>query len=91
MLHMMRLKITSWTGAEWTGIQLSAVGSSMRVAVPGCDDATEFHFRGGQWFAENGDPAQIEFQDSDLEQEAEFRAVFDEAFEDSRQATSWLN
>jgi hypothetical protein len=57
---MIRMRITSWTGAEWDGVLLWSRGLKMRIAVSGNEDAAEFRCRGGQWFAENGDPVQID-------------------------------
>ncbi len=59
-MAMIRMTIRSWTGAEWEGILLGLSGETMRVAVPGHEDAAELHCQGGQWFAENGDPVQID-------------------------------
>ena len=56
---MMRLRIRSWSGAEWDGILLRARGVTLRVAVPGEEDVAELWCYGGQWFAENGEPVQI--------------------------------
>ncbi len=56
---MIRLKVKSWTGSEFEAILLGWRGMRMRIAVPGCDDATELSCRGGQWFTEDGQPVQL--------------------------------
>jgi hypothetical protein len=58
---MIQMRIKSWMGEEWDAILLSLRGLQMRVAVPGNDDAVELIFRGGQWFAENGEPVEITY------------------------------
>ena len=50
-----------WGETKLNGIALSVCGPIMRVAIRGCDDAAQFVFRGGQWFAEDGLPAKITF------------------------------
>jgi hypothetical protein len=57
---MIQMKIRHWAGAEWDAILLSRHGSNMRVAIRGCDDAVELRWLGGHWFAENGDPVEID-------------------------------
>jgi len=57
---MIWMNIRSWTGAEWEGVLLSLRGLEMRVAVSGHEDAAELRCHNGQWFAENGDPVQID-------------------------------
>lgn len=61
-MAMIRMRIRSWSGAEWDGVLLRWGGWGMRVAVADHQDAVEFQSRGGQWFAENGDPVQIDMQ-----------------------------
>jgi len=56
---MVRMRIRSWSGAEWDGVLLRLRGLEMRVAVSGYGDAAEFQCRSGQWVAENGDPVQM--------------------------------
>ena len=56
---MIRLKMKSWTGAEFEAILLGWRGLRMRIAVPGCEDATELWYQGGQWFTEEGLPVQL--------------------------------
>jgi len=51
-----------WTGTKSDGVVLSVCGPIMRVAVRDCNDAAEFTFRSGQWFAENGLPVTITFR-----------------------------
>ena len=54
-------KADRWAGRHSEGVVLSVCGSLMRVAIRDCDDAAEFRFRGGQWFAEDGFPVKIAF------------------------------
>ena len=56
----MRMKIRSWTGAEWDAIVLGLGGLSLRVAISGWDDAAELWCFDGHWFDGNGDPVEIE-------------------------------
>jgi len=57
---MRQVKIRSWNGAEWEGILLRVRGPKMRVMLRGFDDVMELWCYGGQWFAENGEPVQIQ-------------------------------
>jgi hypothetical protein len=43
------------------GIVLSVCGPIMRVAIRGCDDASQFIFRDSLWLAEDGFPVKITF------------------------------
>ena len=61
----MRIRITTWTGAQSEGILLSTCGSIVRVAIPGCDDSVEFSYRGAHWFSESGEPMEIEYPAQD--------------------------
>jgi hypothetical protein len=58
---MMLIKITGWFGSSSEGLVLATFGSTIRVAIPGCDDAAEFTCRGGHWFSEDGEPVEIAF------------------------------
>ncbi|SPE34767.1 hypothetical protein SBA6_40052 [Candidatus Sulfopaludibacter sp. SbA6] len=57
----MRIRIIRWTGSESDGIVLSTCGSIIRAAIPGCDDAVEFSYRGAHWFWEDVEPVELEF------------------------------
>jgi hypothetical protein len=57
----MQIRITRWTGSLGNGIVLAAYGSTIRVAIPGCDDTEEFLCRGGHWFSDDGEPVEIDF------------------------------
>jgi hypothetical protein len=61
----MQIRITTWTGSQGNGIVLATHGSTMRVAIPGCDDVAEFSCRGGQWFSDAGQPVEIGFPASE--------------------------
>jgi hypothetical protein len=67
----------------------------MRIAVSGCDDAAEFWCRGGQWFAEDGDPVQIDIQAVAAEQYGFYTPSLDDGGCDPRplgsDAPAWLN
>ncbi len=56
------MTIRSWTGTEWRGVLLSLLGLEMRVALPGSEDIARLWCRGGQWFAENGEPVELDLQ-----------------------------
>jgi hypothetical protein len=56
---MIRLKVKSWTGAEFEATLLGWRGLRMRIAVPGDEDAAELWCQGGQWFTEDGLPVQL--------------------------------
>lgn len=66
---MMRITIRTWAGAERDGVLLCRHGLAMRVAVLDGDDTMEMRFRGGQWFAENGELVEIEFHPAKVEGE----------------------
>jgi hypothetical protein len=89
------MRITSWTGSECDGILLWSQGLQMRIAVSGCDDAAEFRSRGGQWFAEDGDPVQIDIQAVAAEQYGAYTPSLDDGGGDTRSlgfdAPAWLN
>lgn len=57
------MTITYFSGKKAEGVLLAARGLEMRVAVKGHRDAAEFRFRGGLWFAEEGDPVEVDFPD----------------------------
>jgi hypothetical protein len=59
MKSMMQLSIRYWSGKHELAALLAQCGTAMRVAVRGSGDATEFRFRGGQWFAEDGNLVEI--------------------------------
>ena len=86
----MRLTIISWTGKRAEGIVLSSRGLTLRVAVWGSDDAEEFRFRGGQWFAENGEPVQIAAHGEELEPEVDCGQAFG-GVPKGCDAPAWLN
>ena len=54
-------------------ILLAAIGSRVRAAVPGSDDAVEFTWTSERWLAENGQAVEIEFD------AAEWRAACEAA------------
>jgi hypothetical protein len=56
---MIRLKVKSWSGAEFEAILLGWRGLRMRIAIPGDEDAAELWCQGGQWFTEDGQPVQL--------------------------------
>lgn len=58
-MTMIRMSSRSWTGAEWDGALLWLRGPEMRVVVSGYGMPMEFRRHGGQWFAENGGPVQM--------------------------------
>ena len=84
------MRIRFWTGAEWDGVLLGSKGRKMRIAVPGCDDAVELRSRGGQWFAENGDPVQIDLIPADRQDPPE-RWLGGEGDSIGAQAQLWVN
>jgi hypothetical protein len=57
----MRLLIRYFDGSTHAAVLMGAIGTRLRVAVPGHDDAIEFRRAGDHWLAENGDPVEIEF------------------------------
>ena len=59
---MIRVKIRSSIGAQWEGILLWLRGRIMRVAVPLCEDVAELRCHEGHWYAENGDPVELDIQ-----------------------------
>jgi hypothetical protein len=88
---VMRLTIRHWNGIQDDGVLLTERDLIMRVAVFGCDDAIEFRFRRGHWFAENGDLVQVEFHPTCLDVEgncASGGSVFNLTRHD---LCSWLN
>ena len=56
----------------------------------GSDDAEEFRFRGGQWFAENGEPVQIEARGEELEPDMDCGRAFG-GVPEGCDAPAWLN
>ena len=55
----MHIIVIDWTGSRLDGVVLSHRGVILKAAICGCDDAAEFHFRGGQWFSEQDEPVEI--------------------------------
>jgi hypothetical protein len=93
-LPMIRMRIRSWSGAEWDGVLLRWGGLGMRVAVADHQDAVEFQCRGGQWFAESGDPVQIEMQAVAQEDDNSFAPPPDDSVGVAsfcREDPAWLN
>jgi hypothetical protein len=60
----MQITISFRSGFSVDGVILSATETRLRVAMRDWDDAAEFQFRDGQWFAENRDPVYIAWPDS---------------------------
>ena len=58
----MRLLIQFIDGSVEAAIFAAALGSRMRVFIPGAEDAVELRWDGGRWFAENGEPVQVRFE-----------------------------
>jgi hypothetical protein len=92
---MMRVTMTFWTGLQTEGVLLAVHGLTLRVAIQGCGDAAELRFRGGQWFAECGDPVQIDFHPFSLDDELDRVALHLEVAGHSLLAAvrtgGWLN
>jgi hypothetical protein len=59
---MVQVKIRSSTGAQTDGILLWLRGRIMRVAVPKSEDVAELRCQEGQWYAESGDPVELDIQ-----------------------------
>lgn len=57
----MRLRVHYGDGTCDEAILLIQIGSRVRVAVPGGDDALEFTKHGEVWLAESGERVEIEF------------------------------
>jgi len=53
------IRIIGSTESPSDGIVLAACGLVIRVAIPGCDDATEFSCRGGKWISEDSESVEI--------------------------------
>jgi len=64
---MTHITISFLPGFDVDGIVLSATGDTMRVAIRDWDDAAEFQYQDGSWVAENGDPVQFSYADSDAQ------------------------
>lgn len=58
---MTRVTIRFWDGTECEAFLLLSHGLNVRLAVWGSDDALEFRYQGGQWFAESGQHVELEF------------------------------
>ena len=58
----MRILIRYSDSTVQAAILLSTIGSRVRAAVPGCDDAVEFTWTSQRWLAENGQAVEIEFE-----------------------------
>ena len=57
----MRILIRYSDSTVQAAILLATIGSRVRAAVPGCDDAVEFTWTSQRWLAENGQAVEIEF------------------------------
>ena len=55
------MTITYLDGRAVEAVLLSRTGDTIRVAIEGADDATEFSIRNGTWVSEDCEPARIEF------------------------------
>lgn len=55
------MTIAYTTGDVTEAALLSRTDDSLRVAIPGRDDAAEFHRVNGVWVSEDLDPVQLEF------------------------------
>jgi hypothetical protein len=55
----MQITISFRSGFEVQGVVLSISEARLRVAIRDWDDAAEFQWRDGQWYAENRDVVQI--------------------------------
>jgi hypothetical protein len=88
----MRLTIRHWNGIQDDdAVLLAHCDLIMRVAVFGCDDAVELRFRGGHWFAENGDLVQVEVRPTCLDVGGECAPGVAAVFSSARQDVCWLN
>jgi len=54
-----QIQIETFSGTILDGIVLKTFRTTMRVAIPGCDDAVEFFFHGGVWFWEGREPVGV--------------------------------
>jgi hypothetical protein len=61
----MRLLIRHCGGSVYCGMLLAVAGCRLRVALPGCNDATEYRWAGGVWCDESGATVDIEFDPAD--------------------------
>jgi hypothetical protein len=57
----MRILIRYSDSTVQAAILLAMIGSRVRAAVPGCDDAVEFTRTSERWSAEDGRAVEIEF------------------------------
>ncbi len=57
----MRLAIRFADGSPRPAILLIAIGTRIRVSIPGFDDAVEFRLENGHWFDEAGNLVAIDF------------------------------
>lgn len=55
------IRIICSTEPPSDGIVLAANNLAIRVAIPGCDDATEFWCWRGKWISENREPVKLQF------------------------------
>lgn len=88
------MTIRSWAGTEWEGVLLCRRGLEMRVAVAGWADAAVIRHRGGQWFAENGDPVEIEMHTNapgPYREPATSGGCCDDLRQRGSSAPAWLN
>jgi hypothetical protein len=61
----MRLLIRYVDGSIRIAMFLAVIGSRIRVALPGSDDAVEYPWAGGAWCDESCAPVEIEFEPSE--------------------------
>lgn len=57
----MHMLIRHSDGRREEAMLLSATPGTLRIALSGCEDATELQLDRGQWFSEEGLPVEIEF------------------------------
>jgi hypothetical protein len=63
--YTMRMLIRDFDGSVRVAMLLAAIGRHIRVALPGCGDAVEYQWTGGQWRGDDGVPVEIEFDPSE--------------------------
>jgi hypothetical protein len=73
----MRILIRYSDNTAQAAMLLATIGSRVRAAVPGCDDAVEFTRTGERWLGEDGRPVDIEFDAA--EDSAEWSVAADAA------------
>jgi hypothetical protein len=92
----MQLRVHYSDGTCDEAILLIQIGSRIRVAVPGGDDALEFTKRGEIWLAESGERVKIEFNakaanDRPVETSVELGVPVWPATPAQERAPLWLN